>query len=66
MYKVIKAFYDLQDNEFEYNVGDKYPRGGYEPTKARIVELSGVDNMQNEPLIVETKQKKPTPKSEKV
>ena len=59
MYKVIKAFADLQDVKktksgniyFEYEVGDTYPRKGVSPTEDRIAELSGCDNKQGTPLI---------------
>lgn len=51
MYKVIKYFVDLKDNNHEYNAGDVYPREGYTPTAERIAELSGSDNLQKQPLI---------------
>lgn len=51
MYKVIKYFTDLQDNNHEYNVGDIFPREGLEVTPERIAELSGKDNKQGCPLI---------------
>lgn len=59
MYKVIKAFYDLQDGKdtkngkvfHSYNVGDMFPREGIEVSEARIAELSGKNNAQGEPLI---------------
>lgn len=59
MYKVIKAFYDLQDGKDtkngkifrSYNVGDMFPREGLEVSEARIAELSGKNNAQGEPLI---------------
>lgn len=59
MYKVIKAFYDLEDVKktksgdvyYEYNVGDEYPRKGKEPSEERIAELSGNNNKQGTPLI---------------
>lgn len=53
MYKVIKLFTDLQDNGHKYEVGDEYPRLGLKPSLARIAELSGSDNRQKTPLIVE-------------
>lgn len=55
MYKVIKFFHDLQDNNYEYNPNNPerntYPRKGLEPTAERIAELSGKDNLQGCPLI---------------
>lgn len=53
MYKVIKLFTDLQDNGHKYEVGDEYPRLGLKPSLARIAELSGSNNRQKTPLIVE-------------
>lgn len=53
MYKVIRLFTDLQDNGYKYEVGDEYPRLGLKPSLARIAELSGSENKQKTPLIVE-------------
>ena len=53
MYKVIRLFTDLQDNGHKYEVGEEYPRLGLKPSLARIAELSGSDNRQKTPLIVE-------------
>lgn len=33
MYRVIKYFTDLHDNEYEYHVGDTFPRKGIKVTK---------------------------------
>lgn len=60
MYKVIKFFTDLHDNDYPYNVGDVYPRKGVEVSESRLAELSGKDNKQGEPLI--KKVEKPAPK----
>ena len=65
MYKVIKAFFDLQDVKetksgtvyTEYNAGDIYPREGLEPSAERIAELSGSDNKQHTPLIEKVEEK---------
>lgn len=57
MFKVIKFFHDLQDNNHEYNVGDIYPREGLTPTPERIAELSGNENKQKTPLIEEVEEK---------
>ena len=51
MYKVIKAFVDLQDCNFPYAVGDVFPRNGKTVTEKRLAELAGKDNKQGEPLI---------------
>lgn len=53
MFKVVKLFTDLQDDNFKYEVGDEYPRLGLKPSLARIEELKGSDNKQGTPLIVE-------------
>lgn len=50
-YRVIKMFTDLQDKEYAYQVGDKYPREGLSPTDERITELSSNRNKQGVPLI---------------
>lgn len=51
MYKVIKFFTDLQDNEYPYNVGDIFPRSGVTVSAERIAELAGKANKQGVPLI---------------
>ena len=59
MYRVIKAFADLQDVKktksgdlyHEYEIGDEYPRKGLKPSEERIAELSASDNLQKTPLI---------------
>lgn len=51
MYKVIKYFTDLQDNNHAYEVGSIYPRDGLEPTQERIDELASDKNRQGVPLI---------------
>lgn len=56
-YKVIKYFYDLQDKDHVYQVGDTYPRAGLKPTKKRIAELAGPDNRQRTPLIEAVEEK---------
>ena len=44
MYKVVKAFADLQDNKHMYAVGDTFPRGGVEVSKERVAELASTNN----------------------
>ena len=51
MYKVIKAFTDLHDNDYPYSVGDMFPRLGIKVSEKRLKELSGSDNKQGTPLI---------------
>lgn len=57
MYKVIKYFTDLQDNNYAYYVGDTFPRNGVEVGAERIVELSSDKNLQGVPLIEEVAEK---------
>ena len=40
MYKVIEYFTDLQDANYEYNVGDTFPRKGLNVSDERLTELS--------------------------
>ncbi|MBO5789538.1 MAG: hypothetical protein J6V82_04540 [Clostridia bacterium] len=66
MYKVVKHFADLQDNNHVYNPGDVFPRAGLKVTDARLAELSGSKNKQGEPLIKEVEvepAKKPAKKT---
>lgn len=58
MYKVIKYFVDLQDQNHVYNVGDVFPREGHEVSKERLAELSGKENLQGVPLIAKEAAKK--------
>ena len=51
MYKVIKYFTDLHDNDYPYNVGDTFPRKGITASEGRIAELAGSNNKQGQPLI---------------
>lgn len=62
MYKVIKFFVDLQDNNHPYDVGYPFPREGVEVTPERIAELSSKNNKRGEPLIEEVKAKPRTKK----
>lgn len=66
MFKVIKFFTDLQDGNHPYEVGDTFPRKGVEVTEERLVELSGSDNKQGEPLIKEVKAAAKPKKAKKV
>ena len=51
MYKVVAKFVDLQDENHVYEVGDEFPRLGYEPSLARITELSTENNKRGIVLI---------------
>ena len=55
MYRVIRYFTDLQDNDYAYNVGDVYPRQGIAVSRERIAELASAENLQRVPLIEEVK-----------
>lgn len=51
MYKVIKYFTDLQDNNHAYQEGDNYPRPGFVVDEKRLLELSTAANRRGIPLI---------------
>ena len=57
MYKVIKSFTDLQDNNYAYSVGDTFPHNGVEVGAERIAELASDKNLQGIPLIEEVAEK---------
>lgn len=65
MYKVIKHFTDMQDNNFAYQVGDEYPRKGMSVLPSRIKELASDKNRQGVPLIEEIPEKVDEPKKKK-
>ena len=67
VYKVIRYFTDLQDNDHPYNVGDTFPRDGLNVTAERAAELASRDNAQRTPLIVavDTDDEKPKAKRKK-
>ena len=74
MYKVVQFFHDLQDYTttkngtvyHAYDVGDTYPRRGYDPSEERIKELSGKDNIRGVTLIeLVEEQEKPVEEQEK-
>lgn len=51
MFKVIQYFTDLQDNDYEYNIGDTFPHKDLNVSDERLTELSTSNNRQNKPLI---------------
>lgn len=65
MYKVLKFFTDLKDNNFSYNKGDIYPRKGLTVSEDRLAELSGKNNKQGEPLIELVKEAEAPAQAEK-
>lgn len=64
MYKVIKDFFDLQDGDTFYQVGEIYPKTGHNPTEARIQGLLTKNNGLRTPLIEEVEPERPEPKEE--
>ena len=57
MYRVINRFFDLQDNNHAYSVGDTFPHNGVEVDAERIAELSSDKNRLGVPLIEEIAEK---------
>ena len=72
MYRVIKAFTDMQDNNYVYDPTDPsrntYPRKGLNVLQSRINELASNKNRQGVPLIEEIPEveEKPKKKSKSV
>ncbi|MEK5215310.1 hypothetical protein [Psychrobacillus sp. FSL H8-0487] len=64
-YEVINKFIDSEDNNTLYNVGDKYPKGDFKPTKKRIDELSKVHPKYKVAFVKEKEQPKDKKKSTK-
>lgn len=58
-YTVIRDFTDLQDNNFKYRVGDKFPRPGMKVSDERIDELSTTKNRRGLPMIEEEPKEEP-------
>ena len=65
MYRVIKAFTDLQDNNHAYSVGDTFPYNGVEVGAERIAELASDKNRRGVPLIEKVAEKKKKTKTDK-
>ena len=57
MYKVIKSFYDLKDNNHVYSVGDTFPHNVVDVDAERIAELASDKNRLGVPLIEEIAEK---------
>lgn len=60
MYKVIKDFIDLQDNNHSYKAGDVFPREEAVVMASRYEELATDKNRRREPLIKEIDEPKKT------
>jgi hypothetical protein len=58
MYRVIKYFTDLQDNNHEYDVGDIYPHNKKKVSASRIKELATDKNRRGIPLIEKVEEPK--------
>ena len=58
MYRVIKYFTDLQDNNHEYNVRDIYPHNKKKVSASRIKELATDKNRRGIPLIEKVEEPK--------
>lgn len=56
MYKVVKSFTDLQDNDYLYKENDTYPRKGFDVLPSRIKELATTANRRGEILIKEVEE----------
>ena len=57
MYRVINRFFDLQDNNHAYSVGDTFPHNGVYVDAERIAELASDKNRLGVPLIEEIAEK---------
>ena len=57
MYRVIKAFRDLKDNNRVYSVGDTFPHNGVDVDAERLAELASDKNRLGVPLIEEIAEK---------
>lgn len=57
MYKVVRYFTDLQDNNHEYKAGDIFPRKGLTVSDERLEELSSKKNKQGVVLIEKVDEK---------
>lgn len=58
MYKAVKSFTDLQDNNYKYQPGDTFPRKGLKVSAERIEELSSDKNRRHMPVIAEVVKEK--------
>lgn len=58
MYKTIKFFQDMKDNNYPYEAGDIYPREGLKVSEERLAELASDKNLRKEPLIAKVEEKK--------
>lgn len=59
MYKVVRAFFDSQNDNHLYKVGDTYPVKGAKASEKRIKELTKGTNVNRKVYIVEVKEETP-------
>ncbi|WP_419955934.1 hypothetical protein ACN6MT_11335 [Neobacillus niacini] len=57
-YKVVNSFFDKEDGNRLYEVGQSYPRTGVKPSKERIELLSNDENKEKTIFIKEVSGKK--------
>lgn len=57
-YKVVKSFFDKEDNSYLYKVEDPYPRTGTNPSQERNEELSTTNNDEGKIFIKKAKKRK--------
>ena len=65
MFRVINRFFDLQDNNHAYSVGDTFPHNGVEVDAERNAELASDKNRLGVPLIEEIPEKPKRTKKKK-
>lgn len=65
MYLAVKAFIDLEDGGYRYELGEKYPRKGYKPSAERVEALKEGNNKAGQKLIKEVKAQRKGGKSPK-
>jgi hypothetical protein len=65
-YIVIKSFFDKEDNNTHYKIGEEFPKGDSKPNKKRIEELLNTHPKYNVAFIEKVKDvKKPSKSSTK-
>ncbi len=50
-YRVIETFCDMEDNGYQYSVGDLFPRLNHSATQVRFDALASSNNKLGRPLI---------------
>lgn len=58
MWSVCHAFFDLEDGNYRYEVGDFFPRKGKGVSEARLAFLASDKNRLRTPVIQEVKKRK--------